>query len=132
MRSLFALYYMERDLAEFLEHGHLSQAQAILLRQQARVLAAICLSSPPTAAAIAPSTLAAPPSQVRALLEELRPQAVALVDAWGMRDAELNSALGRYDGRVYEALMVSAQQEPLNTDRPVGGWQALLLPRSRM
>lgn len=69
---------------------------------------------------------------MRALLEELRPQAVALVDAWGMRDAELNSALGRYDGRVYEALMVSAQQEPLNTDRPVGGWQALLLPRSRM
>ena len=26
VRSLFALYYMERDLAEFLEHGHLSQA----------------------------------------------------------------------------------------------------------
>ena len=53
VRSLFALYYMERDLAEFLEHGHLSQAQATLLRQQ-----------------------------VRSLLQELRPQAVALVDAW--------------------------------------------------
>ena len=94
VRSLFALYYMERDLAEFLEHGHLSQAQATLLRQQ-----------------------------VRSLLQELRPQAVALVDAWGIADCELNSALGRHDGRVYEALMASAQKEPLNTERPRGGWQ---------
>jgi len=35
----------------------------------------------------------------------------------GIADCELNSALGRHDGRVYEALMASAQKAPLNTER---------------
>ena len=40
--------------------------------------------------------------QVRSLLAALRPEAVALVDAWDYSDYELNSALGRYDGRAIE------------------------------
>lgn len=43
-------------------------------------------------------------SAVRALLGEVRPDAVALVDAWNFSDHVLGSALGRHDGNVYQAL----------------------------
>ena len=41
---------------------------------------------------------------VRRLLRLVRPNAVALVDAFEYPDNVLNSAIGRHDGRVYEAL----------------------------
>lgn len=37
----------------------------------------------------------------RALVRALRPDAVALTDAFGYPDYQLNSALGRKDGDVY-------------------------------
>ena len=52
--------------------------------------------------------------EVRTLLREIRPDAVALVDAWGFSDSELQSALGRSDGKVYETLSQWARDEPLN------------------
>ena len=48
------------------------------------------------------------------LLAEIRPDAVTLVDAWEFDDYELCSALGRYDGDVYNALYKFAQKSPLN------------------
>lgn len=39
------------------------------------------------------------------LLLELRPDAVALVDSFGIEDYQLNSCLGRSDGDVYRALL---------------------------
>lgn len=39
------------------------------------------------------------------LLEQIRPDAIGLVDAFGYTDNTLMSALGRYDGKVYETLM---------------------------
>jgi acyl-CoA oxidase len=47
--------------------------------------------------------------QHRTLLAALRPEAVALVDAFGWEDYALNSALGREDGDVYRALLDMAQ-----------------------
>ncbi|CAF3813134.1 unnamed protein product [Rotaria sordida] len=44
----------------------------------------------------------------------LRPNLVALVDAFDFHDHELNSCLGRYDGQVYEALMERARLNPSN------------------
>ncbi len=44
----------------------------------------------------------------RALLAALRPDAVALVDSFGFTDYELNSALGREDGDVYQVGLCSA------------------------
>jgi acyl-CoA oxidase len=67
---LIATYTMDAEAAEFLSSGYLSPKQAELLR-----------------------------NRVHALLAELRPQAVSLVDAWGIPDYQLNSALGRYDGK---------------------------------
>ncbi|PFH38229.1 acyl-CoA dehydrogenase, middle domain-containing protein [Besnoitia besnoiti] len=58
---------------------------------------------------------------LKAILRKIRPNAVAIADAFWIPDQLLNSALGRYDGRVYEALLNSTKLEPLNrTDVPPG------------
>ncbi|KAK0548679.1 hypothetical protein OC845_003468 [Tilletia horrida] len=51
---------------------------------------------------------------IRELVEELLPQAIGLTDAFGWSDWELNSDLGRRDGRVYEQMMADAEANPLN------------------
>ncbi|TNY18023.1 acyl-CoA dehydrogenase/oxidase, partial [Rhodotorula diobovata] len=86
--ELFACYTMDAEASEFLSSGYLVPKQHELLR-----------------------------SRTHALLAELRPQAVPLVDAWGCPDYLLNSALGRADGNVYPALVRFAQGEPLNQTR---------------
>jgi acyl-CoA oxidase len=48
------------------------------------------------------------------LLAAIRPNAVALVDAFDFPDQQLQSCLGRYDGNVYESLYEWAKQSPLN------------------
>lgn len=84
--ELFACYTMDAEASEFLSSGYLSPKQAELLR-----------------------------NRVHALLAELRPQAVSLVDAWGVPDYLLNSALGRYDG---QSTRVDAQSilEPITDE----------------
>lgn len=79
---------MDAEASEFLSSRYLSPQQHELLR-----------------------------NRVHALLAELRPQAVPLVDAWNIPDYLLNSALGRKDGDVYPALVRFAQGEPLNQTR---------------
>ncbi|CBZ56099.1 Pc13g14410 protein, related [Neospora caninum Liverpool] len=57
----------------------------------------------------------------KSVLRKIRPNAVAIADAFWIPDQLLNSALGRYDGRVYEALLNSTKMEPLNRmDVPPG------------
>lgn len=53
-------------------------------------------------------------AHVKELLTQLRPNAVALVDAFDLNDKKLNSVLGRYDGNVYEHLYAWARRSPLN------------------
>jgi acyl-CoA oxidase len=96
---LFALYYIEDGLGEFTEDGYLNQAQIGMLR-----------------------------FKVRQLLEQIRPDAIPLVDSFNFSDFELNSALGRYDGNVYEALFEMAQHEPLNKEQVVAEYQTYLRP----
>ncbi|KAK2495865.1 hypothetical protein MC885_006820, partial [Smutsia gigantea] len=48
------------------------------------------------------------------LLMAVRPNAVALVDAFDFHDVTLGSVLGRYDGNVYENLFEWAKKSPLN------------------
>ena len=50
------------------------------------------------------------------LLGELRPNAVALVDAFDFSDQMLGSILGRYDGNVYENMFEWAKSSPLNRE----------------
>ena len=62
-------------------------------------------------------------------LAVLRPDAVALVDAFGLTDYQLNSALGRKDGDVYRALLAAAQASPLNETEEGPAWDSVLKPR---
>ena len=49
---------------------------------------------------------------------EIRPDAVPLVDSFGFLDSQLQSTLGRYDGNVYEAIYdEAANKNPLNNSK---------------
>lgn len=55
------------------------------------------------------------PGRIQDLMLLIRPHAVSLVDAWSIPDYLLDSALGRYDGKVYEDLFNRAHRlNPLN------------------
>lgn len=48
------------------------------------------------------------------LLEALLPDVIALTDAWDFTDASLCSAIGMYDGNVYDNIMRWVEQMPIN------------------
>ncbi|VAH70000.1 unnamed protein product [Triticum turgidum subsp. durum] len=62
------------------------------------------------------------------LYAQVRPNAVALVDAFDYTDHYLGSALGRYDGDVYSALYKEAWKDPLNETVVPDGYQEHLRP----
>jgi acyl-CoA oxidase len=94
LARLLALYWMERDLGDFLEDGYVLAKQVSWVR-----------------------------SMVLQLLDTIRPNAVALVDAWDFSDRCLKSALGRFDGDVYPAIMEAAERDPLNRTDPGVGYE---------
>ncbi|ORX45296.1 acyl-CoA oxidase [Hesseltinella vesiculosa] len=96
---LFALNTMEKELSEFILSGYINAEQSTLLKQQ-----------------------------VIHLLDVLRPQAVALVDAFALPDYYLHSALGRYDGDVYKAMTAMVEREPLNQTKVVSSYDACIKP----
>jgi acyl-CoA oxidase len=55
------------------------------------------------------------------VLTESRPSAVGLCDARDFSDFRLKSALGRYDGNVYPAIMEAAMRDPLNKESDESG-----------
>ncbi|KAJ7617161.1 peroxisomal oxidase [Roridomyces roridus] len=62
------------------------------------------------------------------LCKELLPEAIGLTDAFGYSDWDLDSSLGVYDGRVYEALWARAQDEPLNQTEVTEAYEASIKP----
>lgn len=62
------------------------------------------------------------------LLTALRPNAVGIVDGFDIPDVVLNSALGAYDGNVYERLFAEAQKSPLNQDKSNKSFHLYLKP----
>lgn len=104
---LHGLTLLRDNAADFLEHGYTDGAQAGMVR-----------------------------SGFYSQLREVRPDAVALVDSFGLTDYLLNSALGRKDGNVYRALYDMAQHSPLNASQEGPAWkpvlEARLRPRSKL
>ncbi|KJF60106.1 acyl-CoA oxidase [Coccidioides immitis RS] len=67
--------------------------------------------------AVSNDALDALSARILELMGRIRPHAVRLVDAWKIPDFLLDSALGRYDGKVYEDLFDRAhRQNPLNAE----------------
>jgi len=62
--------------------------------------------------------------------ENLRPNAVALVDAFDYEDNVLNSTIGCYDGNVYERLWEGALKSKLNQTDPYKGWETISKPHA--
>ena len=89
LARLFALYWMEKDLGDFLEDGYIRPNQAKW---------------------VSPNVLK--------YLVAIRTNAVALVDAMDFSDFRMKSALGRYDGNVYPHIMKAANKDPLNAVDP--------------
>ncbi|KAL8953195.1 MAG: hypothetical protein Q9222_000930 [Ikaeria aurantiellina] len=84
---LYALNTLEREASEFFSSSAVTVRQIQLARTKV----------------------------VMKLLEEIRPHAVRLVDVWRFPDWQLDSSLGRYDGKVYEDLFHRASElNPLN------------------
>eukprot|EP01012_Entosiphon_sulcatum_P053751 TRINITY_DN7403_c0_g1_i1.p2 TRINITY_DN7403_c0_g1~~TRINITY_DN7403_c0_g1_i1.p2 ORF type:complete len:641 (+),score=126.22 TRINITY_DN7403_c0_g1_i1:2482-4404(+) len=63
------------------------------------------------------------------ILDALRPNAVALTDAFDFPDRVLNSTIGRHDGNVYEALFEAARKSEINKVEPFDGYFDVLRPR---
>ena len=77
--------------------------------------------------------LAAAREALEATLSELRPDVVALVDAFDQSDYQLDSAIGRADGQVYEALWEHAQRATAylcesGPGAAVDGWHEAIRP----
>jgi len=94
--TLFALFWIEKDIGDFLEDGYMNSAHCQLLREA-----------------------------ILKMLDKVRPNAVGLVDARDFSDFRLKSALGRYDGNVYSSIMETALKEPLNDSEPGEGYKHL-------
>jgi len=62
------------------------------------------------------------------LLGRVRQNAVPLVDAWSHDDFILNSALGRYDGNVYETLYEESKKSELNKTDVIPAYETYTRP----
>jgi acyl-CoA oxidase len=62
------------------------------------------------------------------LLESIRPDTIALVDAFDFTDTALASSIGRKDGNVYEAMFKAALTSPLNKTEVFEGYEKSLAP----
>ncbi|KAF4520518.1 hypothetical protein B566_EDAN004799 [Ephemera danica] len=62
------------------------------------------------------------------LLAALRPNAVGLVDSFDYRDEILGSALGAWDGQVYQRLLANAMKSPLNAKPVHDSFHASIAP----
>eukprot|EP00538_Stauroneis_constricta_P006312 CAMPEP_0119562116 /NCGR_PEP_ID=MMETSP1352-20130426/19538_1 /TAXON_ID=265584 /ORGANISM="Stauroneis constricta, Strain CCMP1120" /LENGTH=704 /DNA_ID=CAMNT_0007610463 /DNA_START=93 /DNA_END=2207 /DNA_ORIENTATION=+ len=89
LATLFALYWMDKEIGDFLVDGYITNKHAKWVKQN-----------------------------ILKYLDIIRPNAVALVDARDISDFRLKSALGRYDGNVYPYIMEAARKDPLNAVDP--------------
>ncbi|XP_044765902.1 probable peroxisomal acyl-coenzyme A oxidase 1 [Coccinella septempunctata] len=67
-------------------------------------------------------------SWLEELLAAIRPNAVGIVDGFDISDEILASALGAYDGNVYERLFEEASKSPLNAEPVNKSFQQYLRP----
>ncbi|KAG2609589.1 hypothetical protein PVAP13_4KG051400 [Panicum virgatum] len=97
--NVYALYTLHKHLGDFLATGSLTPKQGALANEQ-----------------------------LGKLYAQVRPNAVALVDAFNYTDHYLGSVLGRYDGNVYPALYEEAWKDPLNETVVPEGYHEYLRP----
>ncbi|XP_074304778.1 peroxisomal acyl-coenzyme A oxidase 1-like [Silene latifolia] len=85
-----------------------------------------------TTACITPKQASLANDLLRSLFTQVRPNAIALVDAFNYTDHFLGSALGRYDGNVYPKLYEEAWKDPLNKSVVLDGYQEYIRPMLKL
>ncbi|XP_011193063.1 probable peroxisomal acyl-coenzyme A oxidase 1 [Zeugodacus cucurbitae] len=66
--------------------------------------------------------------RLETVLAALRPNLVAICDAFDLHDKVLNSVLGCYDGNVYERIFAAAKKSPLNQKDVAASFEQHLKP----
>ncbi|KAI4315227.1 hypothetical protein L6164_028061 [Bauhinia variegata] len=97
--SVYALFLLHKHQGDFLSTGSITSRQSSLANDQ-----------------------------LRTLYSQVRPNAIALVDAFNYTDHYLSSILGRYDGNVYPKLYEEAWKDPLNDSVVPDGYQQYVRP----
>jgi len=97
--SIYALSILKKHLGDFLSTGSITPKQASLANDL-----------------------------LRSLYTQVRPNVIALVDAFNYTDHYLGSALGRYDGNVYPKLYEEAWKDPLNDSVVPDGYTEFIRP----
>ncbi|KAK2356264.1 acyl-coenzyme A oxidase [Trifolium repens] len=97
--SIYALFHLHKHLGDFLSTGCITPKQGSLANDQ-----------------------------LRSLYSKVRPNAIALVDAFNYTDHYLSSILGCYDGNVYPKLYEAAWKDPLNDSVVPDGFQEYIRP----
>ncbi|CAL0331159.1 unnamed protein product [Lupinus luteus] len=99
LSSIYALSLLHKHLGDFLSTGSITPQQGDLANEQ-----------------------------LRSLYSQIRPNAIALVDAFNHTDHYLGSVLGSYDGNVYPKLYEEARKDPLNDSVVPDGYQEYIRP----
>ncbi|GAB4858071.1 acyl-coenzyme A oxidase [Ancistrocladus abbreviatus] len=99
LSSIYALSILKKHLGDFLSTGCITPKQASLANDV-----------------------------LRSLYAQVRPNAIALVDAFNYTDHFLGSVLGRYDGNVYPKLYDEAWKDPLNETVVPDGYHEYVRP----
>ncbi|XP_004299412.1 PREDICTED: peroxisomal acyl-coenzyme A oxidase 1 [Fragaria vesca subsp. vesca] len=97
--NVYALFLVHKHLGDFLSTGSITAKQGSLANDQ-----------------------------LRSLYSQVRPNAIALVDAFNYTDHYLSSILGRYDGNVYPKLYEEAWKDPLNDTVVPEGYHEYIQP----
>ncbi|XP_077990002.1 peroxisomal acyl-coenzyme A oxidase 1-like [Glandiceps talaboti] len=98
--QLYALYGIRENAGDFLQDGYMNGDQISMVT-----------------------------TQIARVMSSIRPNAIALVDAFDFPDESLGcSALGRYDGNVYEEMYKWAKQSSLNKEEVHDSYYKYLRP----
>ncbi|KAL7167202.1 hypothetical protein ACSBR2_037807 [Camellia fascicularis] len=97
--NIYALFLLHKHQGDFLSTGCITAKQASLANDQ-----------------------------LRSLYSQVRPNAIALVDAFNYTDHFLGSILGCYDGNVYPKLYEAAWKDPLNDSVVPEGYHEYIRP----
>ncbi|KAG0220541.1 hypothetical protein BGX31_010891, partial [Mortierella sp. GBA43] len=100
LSDLFALHQIHKQPGEFLTSGYLDAKQVSMIGK----------------------------AVMDVMEQKIRVNAIGLVDAFAFPDYYLNSALGRFDGKVYEAYTEMATREPINQTEVVQGYEKYIKP----
>ncbi|KAF9912491.1 hypothetical protein EC991_010578 [Linnemannia zychae] len=100
LSDLFAMHTIHKQPGEFLTSGYLDAKHIALLGEAIMVT----------------------------MEKKVRPNAIGFVDAFAFPDYLLNSAIGAFDGRVYERYTEMATREPLNRTEVVDGYEQYIKP----